>query len=127
VSDDRARRLWSAVLLSLVLLLGLWAVVGRPAFSSTAVSRPDSQAVAAAVPAAAAHAAHRTLPPGPQPQLSAHTGDKPLLTWAILLAAASGGVAFVRWSSSQGDGAAPTIRGRFTRESRAPPRCSLPA
>ena len=126
VSDDRARRLWPAVLLSLTLLLGLWTTVG-PAFSSADGSQPDSPAVAAAVPAAEAHAARRTLPPSPQPRLSAHNGDKPLLTWAMLPAMAAAGAALGRWPGSRGEGAAPTARRRFRRKSRAPPHCFLPA
>lgn len=127
VSDDRARRLWPAVLLSLVLLLGVWAIVGRSAVSSAGGSQPDSPASAAAVPAAEAHAAPRTLPPNPQPRLSAHPGDRPLLTWATLPATASAGAALGRWPGSCGEGAGPAARGRFTRESRAPPYRPLPA
>jgi hypothetical protein len=124
VGDDRTRRLVPGGLSALVLLLGLYAVLGPPA----ATSRPDPSAMATAVLADGVPAAHRTLEPGgPQPRLARHALEKPLLTWAMLLAAIAGGAALRRWSSPGGTGAAPAARKRFTRDSRAPPLFPLPA
>jgi hypothetical protein len=123
VGDDRTRRLVPGVLSALVLLLGLYAILGPP----PSTSRTDLSATATAVLADGAPAAHRTLEPGPQPRLSRHAAGQPLLTWAILLSAVSTGIALGRWSSPRGAGAAPAARGRFTRDSRAPPLCPLPA
>lgn len=123
VDDDRTRRPVPGVLSALILLLGLYAILGPPA----ATSRPDPSATATAVLADGAPAAHRTLDPGPQPRLTRHGLEKPLLTWAMLLAAIAGGAALRRWSSPGGAGAAPAARRRFTRDSRAPPLVPLPA
>jgi hypothetical protein len=125
VGDDRTRRLVPAVLSSLALLLGLYAIGGPPV--STAGSRPGPSATVTADPAAGMPGVHRFLDPGPQPRLSRHAAEKPLLTWAILLAAVSAGSALGWWSSPNGPGAAPAGRGRFARNSRAPPSGGLPA
>jgi hypothetical protein len=119
VGDGRTRRVVAGVLSALVLLLGLYAVLGS--------SRSPSPATVTAVLADGTPAAHRALDPGPQPRLTRHAPGKPLLSWATLLAAIAGGVALRRWSSPTRAGAAPAARGRFTRDSRAPPllpRCT---
>jgi hypothetical protein len=123
VGEVRTRRPVPGVLSALVLLLGLCAIIGPPA----ATSLPDPSATATAALAYVAPAAHRAPDPGPQPRLTRHTPGKPLLTWAMLLAASAGGAALRRWSSPSGAAAAPAARGRFTRHSRAPPLLALPA
>jgi hypothetical protein len=125
VGDDRTRRLVSVALASLVLLFGLSVLAGPP--GSAAGSRPDPSAAATAVPAAWVSGTYRTFDPGPQPRLGRQLAERPLLTWAMLLAVASAGIALARWSTPRGAGAAPTAGGRFVRHSRAPPSGGLPA
>jgi hypothetical protein len=123
VGEERTRRPVPGVLSALVLLLGLCAIIGAPA----ATPHPAPSATATAVLAYGAPAAHRTPDPGPQPRLTRHTPGKPLPAWAMLLAASAGGAALRRWSSPRGAATAPAARGRFTRDSRAPPLLPLPA
>ena len=119
VGDGRTRRVVSGALSALVLLLGLYAVLES--------SPSPSPATVTAVLADGAPAAHRTLDPGPQPRLTRHAPGKPLSGWAMLLATVAGGVALRRWSSPARAVAAPAARGRFIRDSRAPPLRSRPA
>lgn len=125
--DGGTRRLLPAVLASLVLLLGLCAILGPAAFSSPAGSVPDSSTTVTAASVAGAHAAHGAIDPGPNPRLGRHADDRPLLTWVILLTAGVGGIAFGRWACPRSARSAPAARGRFTRDSRAPPVRCLPA
>ena len=125
MGDDRTHRLVSVALASLVLLFGLSVLAGPS--GSTSGARPDPSAAATAVPAAWVPGTHRTLDPGPQPRLSRQLAERPLLTWAMLLAVASAGIALARWSTPRGAAAAPRAGGRFVRHSRAPPLGGLPA